>query len=66
MHPTDKNYWNVIANTAYDAYCDARGWKSVRGEPLPKWGAQDQSLRDAWRAAAVAAAGLHMELTNKP
>lgn len=39
---------------AYNAYCESRGWKSVRGEPLPHWKQQDQSLRDAWIAAARA------------
>lgn len=43
-----------LGEIAYNAYCAARGWKSVRGEPLPAWGAQDEGLRAAWIAAALA------------
>lgn len=47
---------NKLGEIAYNAYCAARGWKSVRGEPLPHWSQQDQSLRDAWIKAAEAVA----------
>jgi hypothetical protein len=43
-----------LGEIAYNAYCKARGWKSVRGEPLPHWGQQDEALRAAWVAGADA------------
>ncbi len=43
-----------LGEIAYNAYCKARGWKSVRGEPLPHWEQQDEALRAAWVAAAEA------------
>jgi hypothetical protein len=39
---------------AYDAYCDCRGWLSFKGEALPPWDQQQESLRLAWEAAALA------------
>lgn len=45
-----------LGEAAYNAYCAARGWKSVRGEPLPHWQQQDDMLRAAWCAAADAVA----------
>ncbi len=45
-----------LGEVAYNAYCEAREWKSVRGEPLPHWSQQDESLRDAWIGAAEAVA----------
>lgn len=39
---------------AYEAYCKAREWKSVRGEPLPHFEQQSLELRNAWEAAAKA------------
>lgn len=45
-----------LGEIAYDAYCAARGWKSVRGEPLPHWRQQDETLRNAWVTAAQAVA----------
>ena len=39
---------------AYDAYCESRDWKSVRGEPLPQFDAQSPELQAAWRAAGNA------------
>ena len=43
-----------IGKIAYDAYCKERGWKSVRGDSLPQWEQQDQSLRTAWVYGAQA------------
>ena len=43
-----------LGKIAYDVYCEARGWKSVRGEPLPQWEDQDESLRLAWCTSADA------------
>ena len=45
-----------LGEIAYNAYCAARGWKSVRGEPLPHWQQQDDTLRAAWCDAAEAVA----------
>ena len=41
---------------AYDAYCAARNWKSIRGEPLPHFDQQAPELREAWEAAGQAVA----------
>lgn len=40
---------------AYNAYCESRGWKSVRGDPLPKFESQSEELKEAWMAAGEAA-----------
>jgi hypothetical protein len=45
-----------LGEIAYNAYCEARGWKSVRGDPLPHWKQQDETLREAWSKAADAVA----------
>ena len=42
------------AKLAYDAYCEARKWKSVRGDKLPQFDAQSQDLQGAWWEAANA------------
>lgn len=42
------------AKAAYDAYCESRGWVSVRGDALPQFEAQSPELRDAWSEAAAA------------
>lgn len=42
------------AKIAYDAYCKARDWKSVRGEPLPHFEQQSPELQKAWFDAAAA------------
>lgn len=41
---------------AYDAYCAARNWKSIRGEPLPHFDQQTPELREAWERAGQAVA----------
>ena len=41
---------------AYNAYCEAVGWKSVRGDNLPKWEEQSEKLQAAWNKAALAVA----------
>jgi hypothetical protein len=38
----------------YNAYCEDRGWKSVRGDPLPKWHEQSDDLKASWEKAANA------------
>ena len=45
-----------LGEIAYNAYCAMREWKSVRGEALPHWKQQDETLRKAWVAAADAVA----------
>jgi hypothetical protein len=42
------------AKIAYDAYCKARDWKSVRGEPLPHFEQQSVDLQKAWQKVAEA------------
>ena len=39
---------------AYEAYCDAVKWVSVRGEVLPDWECQALKIQLAWEAAAQA------------
>ena len=46
----------TLGQIAYDAYCKARSWKSVRGEPLPQFAEQTPELREAWEQAARAVA----------
>ena len=43
-----------LGEIAYNAYCGARDWKSVRGEPLPAFQAQSAELMEAWQKAAEA------------
>lgn len=43
-----------VGRVAYEAYCDAVGGKSVRGEALPDWDSQDRNVAAAWCAAAQA------------
>jgi hypothetical protein len=43
-----------LGKIAYEAYCKSRGWKSVRGEPLPQFEAQEERLQVAWQEAAEA------------
>lgn len=38
----------TYAKIAYDAYCEARGWVSVRGDALPQFEAQSPDLQEAW------------------
>ena len=47
-----------LGEAAYNAYCDSVGWKSVKGEALPKWNDQSPDLQKAWIAAALAAVKL--------
>jgi hypothetical protein len=46
---------------AYDAYCEARDWKSVRGELLPPFTGQTEELQQAWETAAKAVITHHEE-----
>jgi hypothetical protein len=39
----------------YEAYCEARSWKSFDGEVLPTWNAVKTSIQQAWEKAAQAA-----------
>ena len=43
------------AQTAYEAYCEFTGWKSiVTGQDLPEWEKLPQTIKDAWCASAHA------------
>lgn len=45
----------MTGRVAYDAYCAAAGFKSLRsGEPLPTWDEQAENIKAAWVAAAEA------------
>lgn len=46
----------ALAKIAYDAYCEARDWKSVCGDALPHFDQQTPDLQEAWTQAAVAVA----------
>lgn len=37
---------------AYEAYCEARSWKSFGGEPLPQWETVILEIQAAWEVAA--------------
>lgn len=41
---------------AYDAYCEAREWKSISGECLPHFKEQSKALQEAWIKSAQAVA----------
>lgn len=43
-----------LGRVAYDGYCKARNWKSIRGEPLPHFEQQAPELQEAWIEAAKA------------
>ena len=45
---------NRAGRIAYDAYCEARGWQSFNGDPLPPFEQMKPDLQDAWHAAAEA------------
>lgn len=44
------------ARLAYHAYGDSTGWKNFRGDPMPGWQDLPEATRQAWEAAAQAAA----------
>ena len=46
---------------AYDAYCEARDWKSDRAELLSPFNGQTEELQQAWEAAAKAVIAHHEE-----
>jgi len=46
----------TLGQIAYDAYCEARNWKSIRGEPLPHFRQQAPDIIAAWEKAADAVA----------
>lgn len=50
----DINMKAFLAKIAYDAYCENKKWKSVRGEPLPVFDMQSPELQQAWQEAALA------------
>lgn len=45
-----------LGEIAYNAYCEDREWKSVRGEPLPHFKQQAPELQQAWDKAGQAVA----------
>lgn len=45
-----------LGEIAYNAYCEAVGYKSVRGETLPIWEDQSERLQEAWERAGEAVA----------
>lgn len=57
--------WLQVAKKAYNAYCAARNWKSVRGEPLPQFDAQAEDIVAGWVCAAQAAAISYEEVCNR-
>lgn len=54
-----------LGKLAYDAYCANRGWKSVRGEPLPQFDQQSPELQAAWEEAANAVSKRIHDAANK-
>lgn len=47
---------DLRGRAAYEAYCAAVGGRSVHDEQLPGWDGLRPNIREAWRAAADAAA----------
>jgi hypothetical protein len=45
-----------LGQVAYQAYCDAVGWKAINGDKLPPFAQQSARIQDAWIAAAEAVA----------
>jgi hypothetical protein len=45
-----------LGEVAYEAYAQAVGYKSVKGDMLPLWADQEERLQEAWDAAAEAVA----------
>lgn len=45
-----------LAQIAYEAYGNARGWVVFDGSPMPQWDEQSPELKEAWDAAAQAVA----------
>jgi hypothetical protein len=43
-----------LGEIAYDAYAEAVGGHSVKGDVLPRFADQDSKVADAWSAAAHA------------
>ena len=39
---------------AYEAYCEARGWKGVNGDDLPAWSKVKTFIKFAWMRSARA------------
>lgn len=46
------NFAEYAAQSAYEAYCEHRGWKSFRGEQLPLWMDVEEDVKQGWRMAA--------------
>ena len=45
-----------LGKVAYDAYCEARHWKSFEGQPLPKWEDTRTDVKVGWMKSARAVA----------
>lgn len=45
---------DTLGEIAYNAYGDAREWKTFGGTPMPNWKEQDAGLKLAWEIAALA------------
>jgi hypothetical protein len=45
-----------LGEIGYNAYCQAVGYQSVRGETLPVWEDQSERLQEAWERAGEAVA----------
>lgn len=55
-HPPGYTSGPTIGELAYNAYCDARGWKSFDGHPLPSFKEQAPGIQQAWEKAATVVA----------
>jgi hypothetical protein len=53
-----------LGQVAYEGYFASCQGKSIRGEDLPSWAAQDPAIREHWRVAAdavIMSRGIPME-----
>lgn len=47
-----------LAEVAYNAYGESRGWVTFNGDSMPLYGEQSLEIQEAWNAAAQAVAAV--------
>ena len=52
----NKQMIETLAESSYDAYCDAVGGTTYDGRKIPAWSEMDKRQRDGWRAMAKSVA----------
>jgi hypothetical protein len=54
-----------LAEVAYNAYGEYRGWVVFTGDPMPRWEDQQLDLKEAWRAAVHAVEAVLVNCTGE-